>query len=260
MSTIAFHALAELFPLMEGAELDELTRSIKENGQRDPIILLDNAILDGRNRYRACLAAAVEPRFKEFEDGDPLRFVVDRNLHRRHLNESQRAMVAARLANIQRGEVGGGHEKADTQISISEAAKLLNVSPHIVSDAKTIISKGTPEEIQSAERGTGAVSTIGRRIRANLPPKERQNRLSGTVSQSGKNPARIQRQQINAEIWGRVRDSLVHLTSLPLPSDVATIARINDKTGLVDKRLAASLQWLQGFSDVWHSNRDETAA
>jgi hypothetical protein len=54
-------------------------------------------------------------------------FVVSMNLHRRHLNESQRAMIAARLANIKHGQVGRGHEKSESEISISEAASLLNV-------------------------------------------------------------------------------------------------------------------------------------
>jgi hypothetical protein len=44
----------------------------------------------------------VAPRYRDFtgEDGDTLRFVIAKNLSRRHLNESQRAMVAAKVANM----------------------------------------------------------------------------------------------------------------------------------------------------------------
>ena len=59
---VAVHPLAEVLPLIEGAEFDELVASVKANGLRDPIIMFEGAILDGRNRYRACLAAGVEPR------------------------------------------------------------------------------------------------------------------------------------------------------------------------------------------------------
>jgi hypothetical protein len=45
-------------------------------------------ILDGRNRYRACLEARVEPRFVEFDADDPIAFVVSVNIKRRHLDES----------------------------------------------------------------------------------------------------------------------------------------------------------------------------
>lgn len=58
---LAFHPLADVFPLIEGVEFDELVASIKEHGLRHPITTLDDMILDGRNRYRACLAAGVAP-------------------------------------------------------------------------------------------------------------------------------------------------------------------------------------------------------
>jgi hypothetical protein len=58
------------------------------------------SILDGRNRYRACLAAGIEPTFTVYQSDDPVSYVI--SLKRRHLDESQRAMVAAKLAT-QRG-------------------------------------------------------------------------------------------------------------------------------------------------------------
>jgi hypothetical protein len=89
---IEFHFIAELLPLIEGKEFDALVADIRGFGLREPIVTLDGAILDGRNRYSACLAAGVEPRFRDFDpnvDGNPLAFVISMNARRRHLDESR---------------------------------------------------------------------------------------------------------------------------------------------------------------------------
>jgi ParB-like chromosome segregation protein Spo0J len=57
---LLFHPLANLFPLIEGAEFEELVADVKAHGVREPIWLLDGQILDGRNRYRAAQVASVE--------------------------------------------------------------------------------------------------------------------------------------------------------------------------------------------------------
>ena len=54
-----------------------------------------------RNRYLACQRAGVGPRFTEWDGvGTPTAFVISKNLTRRHLNTSQRAMIAAKLAKM----------------------------------------------------------------------------------------------------------------------------------------------------------------
>ncbi len=66
---------------------------IREHGLREPITLHpDGSILDGRNRYRACQKAGVEPRFRTVKD-DLLAFVISENIRRRHLQKAQGAAI-----------------------------------------------------------------------------------------------------------------------------------------------------------------------
>ena len=99
--TLGVHPAAELFPLMKGTDFGLLVEDIDANGLREPILVYRGLILDGRNRLRACEIAGVEPRFVEWDGvGSPLALVLSRNLHRRHLNEGQRAIIAARAKGM----------------------------------------------------------------------------------------------------------------------------------------------------------------
>ena len=153
------HPYADILPLLEGEAFDALVADIRANGLLEPITIHEALILDGRNRYRACEAAGIEPRFLEFDGDDPPAFVLSLNLHHRHLDESQRTMVATRLANLKDGQRAASIEAAASQ---GRVAKLLNVSRSGVQRAREVIAKGAPELVQAVDRGDIAVSVAAR--------------------------------------------------------------------------------------------------
>jgi hypothetical protein len=69
---------------------------------------------------------------------------------RRHLNESQRAMVAARLAKLKKGD--NQHSSIELT-SQTEASELLNVSVPSIKRARAFLEHGQPELIAAVERG-----------------------------------------------------------------------------------------------------------
>ena len=110
-----FHELASLFPMLPETEINLLAQDIKTNGLMSPITLYGDKILDGRNRYKACELAGVEPFFTEYTGNDPLQYVISLNLSRRHLNESQRAVVAEKIAIILKNDDPELKSKASTE-------------------------------------------------------------------------------------------------------------------------------------------------
>src|SRR5690349_5176278 len=135
------HPVADIFPMMPEKELNDLGDDILAHGQRDPIWTYQGKILDGRNRYRACLLKGVEPRLTEYLGSDPVAFAVSMNLRRRQLDDSQRSLVAAKLATLKRGDNQHAPNGGTTQ---AEAARLLNVSKRGVQRGRSLIEEGAP--------------------------------------------------------------------------------------------------------------------
>lgn len=151
---------------MSGEELEALTRDVRANGLRVPITLLGGKVLDGLNRLKACEAAEVKPTFVEFEGGDPVAFVLSVNLTRRHLDASQRAAVAAKLANMQPVGRPSGNSANLHSMPVSEAAKSLNVSPRSVETAKKVLREASPEVVADVESGRTTVHAAAAALKA----------------------------------------------------------------------------------------------
>jgi N6-adenosine-specific RNA methylase IME4 len=175
---LKFHPLANLFPMLSDSELDDLAEDIRANGQVETVKLHRGMVLDGRNRYTACGKKNLGVRTEVFQgsDREALNWVISKNLKRRHLTESQRAMVAAKLATLRLGDnqhtaqlapIGAPSFFQDAPrteapaaiVSQPEAADMMNVGRRSVQRAAVVQERGTQELQDEVEAGNLAVST-----------------------------------------------------------------------------------------------------
>jgi hypothetical protein len=116
--TYELHPLCTLFPRLGAAEFAALCADIGTNGLRSPIVLHEGLILDGGNRYRACLEAGVEPTFTEFEGGNLWAFVWSMNGNRRHMTPGQQAAIVASGQDWAQAQKVGGDRKSDQSATL----------------------------------------------------------------------------------------------------------------------------------------------
>jgi hypothetical protein len=212
-SRLPIHPYAEIFPPMQFPAFDALCGDIARHGLQEEIVLYEGQILEGRNRYLACLAKGVPPRFRGYagECGSPLAFVVARNLHRRHLTESQRALLAARLkplfeaqarqrqlAGLKKGDAlpvwtnsSRREEDRNTGGSAQRAAEAVHVSATSVKLADRVRKLGVPELVDALSADLLSVSAaaciaklnaeqqreVVAALRSGLKPKEALDRV-----------------------------------------------------------------------------------
>jgi ParB-like chromosome segregation protein Spo0J len=168
------HPAADLFPMMSDDELDALGADMLEHGQREPIILYHGQILDGRNRYRACILKGIEPKVRSELPPDPYAFVATVNLHRRHLSEEQRGMIAARLATMKQGD---NQHSPNGETSQAKAAELLKVSKRRVERSHEVIEKGVSDLVDAVERREVKVSAAAEFAKV-TPPLDQQRLIA----------------------------------------------------------------------------------
>jgi ParB family chromosome partitioning protein len=174
------HPAADIFPMISESAFQELKADIAANGLREWGTIFDGKILDGRNRYRACCELGIDMDFMECSDEvnetkgfDPIQFVLSKNLHRRHLKQSQRAMIGAKMATL------GKHQKKDdtsNDVSQNDAAILLSVSLPQIQRAKYVLEHGSTALIEAVEACEITVSMAEKLCKAE-PDKRSQTRL-----------------------------------------------------------------------------------
>ncbi len=236
------HPYADLFPLLEGEDLERLAEDIREHGLHHPIVRFQGKILDGRNRLRACELAGVEPRFDEFNgtDDEALALVVSLNLTRRHLNTTQRAALAAELVPFEEQEaakrrrtapskdkqnfacLGRATDVAGTRVGVSsetvrQAAKIKDKAPEVFSAMTNGTIRSMPEAILLAKLPEGQREDVlqlvtEQKIRVNKALLQYRKQTSADAQRIRKNaPTRVEHPAYKLIYGQHVMDSLKEL-------------------------------------------------
>lgn len=173
------HPASEIFPLLSNRDLDDLTKDIEEHGLLDPIVMIGDEILDGRNRALACERLGTEPETREWDgrpNGSPTTYVVSVNLHRRQLTPSQKAMAAAKASPLFTAEAKQrqGHRadrpnippisagsSGDARDQASEAVGGVN---HAYFNIAMTLLKNHPDLADEVARGEKSITAAARKI------------------------------------------------------------------------------------------------
>lgn len=169
------HPLCTLFPRMSGAEFDALRDDIAANGLNQPIVLHGGMILDGGNRYRACIEAGVAPKFAEFNGDNLVSFVLSSNLHRRHMSAGQQAAIVASAQDWATAQAHGGNRSSahvSTCLDTTEkraAQSGASISTQRRADA---VAKASPELAQKVAHGEVSLPKAVQEVAPQLAPRK----------------------------------------------------------------------------------------
>ena len=201
-----FHEYANIFPMLGEEELEDLRADIEKNGLAEPVVLYEGKILDGRNRATACLMLGITPETVEYTGDDPVAYVVSKNLKRRHLTTSQRAMIAEKVATMPRG----GDRKSENikgqncpLISQEDAAKQLNISETSLKQARKVRSDAIPEVADAVESGKLPVSVAA--TLADAAPEQQRE----VIAKDDKKAILAAAKEIQAEVREKKRAEVV---------------------------------------------------
>lgn len=250
------HPLCTLFPRLAGAEFDSLVADIKANGLRQPIVLLDGMILDGGNRYRACIEAGVKPTFTKFSGGNIVSFVLSANMHRRHLSAGQQAAIVASAQDWATAQTVGKPKSVnvDPLATIEQRAAQSGASRSTQKMADKV-AKADPVLAKQVAHGEVSLPKAVAKVEGKSPIAKAKPEVDPLISLKEENDSL---RQENEHLRGELREA--HDTARDLAHDLesyntATAGEIAVAKEI--KRLKGMLATVEATRDQWMTTAGE---
>ncbi len=177
-------------PLTE-SEYAALERSLLAEGCRDALVLWNDVLIDGHNRYAICRKHNID--FKTIQNSsfesldDVMLWMIDNHLARRSVSDFQRGVLALRKkeivaarspAPLAADEAAQGEPTPKPAMSTREdVAKAARLSSNQISQIEKIQKAATPELVEAVRAGTisiNAAATV-----ASLPQDEQVAAVAG---------------------------------------------------------------------------------
>jgi len=142
-----------LIPPLTAEEYAGLEESIVREGCRDALVVWNNTLIDGHNRYEICQKHGIpfETREIELDDHDAaIMWIIMNQFSRRNLPAYERARLALRLKPViaerakekETSHTGQGYQKSDNPVhTAKELARAAGVSHDTIHKVETIEAK-----------------------------------------------------------------------------------------------------------------------
>lgn len=251
--------------MLTDAEYARLRDDIARHGQLQPIWICESLILDGRNRYRACIELGLDPVFSEYAGAEPVAFAWSMNGARRHLTPSQLAAAGANMLPMLEEEArkrqgtradltSSSHDdevRSAGEIygkSTEKAAEIVGSSPASVGRA-AYVKKRDPAMFARIEAGEITANAAYKALRAGVripppprtQPREKRAEDIRALAESGHTSAQIS-ERLSTSVQN-VR-KIARDFGLTLPD--AHIGRVN---GIDPRRiLESTIHGIEGYT------------
>lgn len=170
------HELSAKFPRMPVEAFEALVEDIKTKGLRHPIILYEGKVLDGWHRERACIVAKVTPQYVKYVGGNPVAMILSENLHRRHLEPGQRALIVVECNQWRKSGVTGSSGDEAPGRTNKELAVEADTSTATIERAK-VVSQAGSEVVKDKVRSGEVNVTAAAAVAATVPKRQQAKAL-----------------------------------------------------------------------------------
>ena len=191
----------KLIPPLSIDEHTQLTLNICKEGIREPLILWNNYIIDGHNRFEIAKQFNLEYKTinKEFENEDEVKeWMILNQFGRRNLSAYQRSVLALKLEDVFRikakenlklsqgkGKQKSANLKVEPIETRKELSKVASVSHDTIAKVKKIQEKA-PEEIKTKlSTGEISINAAYKEIKKEEKKEERDKKIK-KIKQSAK--------------------------------------------------------------------------
>lgn len=171
----------KLIPALSDEEFTQLERNCLQDGIRDAIVVWNDTIIDGHNRYEIAKKHGLEFRTesKQFDtEGEVKEWMIMHQFGRRNLSNYQRSILALELEEVfrekakekQKMSEGKGIQisedlKKPEVVTIKEVAKVANVSHDTIAKVKVIEAKADEETKEKLSTGEVSINQVYQEIK-----------------------------------------------------------------------------------------------
>lgn len=154
-----------------------LERSLLKEGCRDALVLWQETLIDGHNRYAICQKHGIpfqtthNDQFNSIED--VMLWMIDNHLARRSVSSFQRGVLALRkkdIINTRRKDQSSQEKAQEAELALKnpdpvpvetreEIAKVAGLSKPAVAQIEKIRKAATPELVEAVRAGTISINT-----------------------------------------------------------------------------------------------------